>query len=282
MCCVAESMQKFVGAKLVRDGCRSIWCSECGPGVGWKLRKRLEKRYRLKRIKRAGMATLTCSPAIVGEDLEQQFSYVKAERLVSRFVRELRNVVGKAIAYFAVMEFHHKSKQIHFHLVLDDLGKLNKAQLKAMQDWCQEHMGTFDYKYMSCKRAVGYCLKYLTKGSHEQLPEWCLDYEGRIRPYSTSRGFWHDAKPRKQSEPTGKTRKERTLRYRIQKCKTAGVVGIKEAATEQGELVHRFAFTSSIPFEDWKLAALQVIPSDRLEEVARSRYSIWLEIVSVR
>ncbi|GJM23866.1 MAG: hypothetical protein DHS20C16_02810 [Phycisphaerae bacterium] len=278
MCCAAEGAQKPIGAKLVRDGCRSIWCAECGLGVGWKLRKRLEERYRVKRVRRAGMVTLTCSPAILGSDLQQQFEQVKAQRLVSRFVREFRRVVGKPIDYFSVMEFHHRSKQIHFHMALDDLGRLSKRKLIAMQDWCQEHMGTFDYKYMSREEAVGYCLKYLTKGSQDQLPEWCLDYKGRIRPFTASRGFWHDSKPRKQCEPTGKKRNERTLRYRIQRCKTAGVVGIKEAATEQGELVHRFGFTSSIPFEDWKLAALQVIPSDRLEEVARSRYSIWLEI----
>jgi len=278
MCSIAEKSQEVVGVKVVRSGCRSIWCPECGPGQGWRLRRRLEARYRAKQVHRVGFATLTCSPAILGDDLEQQFEYLKAHRLIARFVREVRRLVGRKMAYFSVMEFHHRSQQVHFHLMLDGLGRLDRSTLKALQDWCQIHMGTFDYKYVSRERAVGYCVKYLTKGSYERLPDWCLDYEGRIRPYTASHGFWHDTEPRENTEPTGQTRQERTLRYRIEKCGDEGVVCVRQCVKDDGELVQRYSFSSSESFDDWKQAAIDTVASDRLEEVSRSRYAIWLDV----
>jgi len=216
-----------------------------------------------------GFVTLTCSRAILGEELEGQFQAVKDRRLVSQFVRKFREVVGRRMAFLAIMEFHKKSKQAHFHLVLDGCARLPREALMELQAWCQEHMGTFDYKYMSSDRAVRYCLKYITKGAYEGLPEWCLDYKGRIRPYTASRGFWHDSKPRPEPESAGKSRVQRTLRVRIERCKDAGVIGLTETVAEDGAISQRYAFTLEMPFEVVRELAADVVQDESERELIR-------------
>lgn len=267
------------GCRLVRNGCRSVWCPTCGPVQGARLRERLIQRFKEREVSMVGFATLTCSPAVLGDDLEGQFLAVKDGRLVSRFVRLFRQVTGKDGSYLSVMEFHKKSGQVHFHVVLDGGGRLTREALVELQAWCQQHMGTFDYKYMASERAIRYCLKYITKGAYDGLPAWCLDFEGRIRPYTASHGFWHDGKPRKVSEPTGVKRAQRTLRVRIERCKDAGVIGLSESVTDDGEIVRRYSFYWSLAFEKVRELAAEVVQdASEREKVRTAKRGFWLSV----
>jgi hypothetical protein len=233
----------------------------------------LLERYQAKEVQRVGFATLTCSPSILGDDAEEQFRRVKADRLVARFVRLFREVVGQSAAYLSIMEFHKKSGQVHFHVALDNCGRLSRRSLARLQAWCQRHLGTFDYKYMASDRGVRYAVKYLTKGGYEGLPDWCLDYEGRLRPYSASRGFWHDSKPREKRETQGKERPQHTLRERFDRCEYAGVIGVRETVDEEGQVHRRYGYTWSVAFERVRELAAEVIGD--LTERARVQTARW-------
>ncbi len=205
---------------------------------------------------------------------------MKAERLVARFVRLFSTLAGRAVGYFAVMEFHKKSGQIHFHLALDGCGRVSRKAIHRLQSWCQAKMGTFDYKYMASDRAVRYCLKYLTKGASEQLPDWCWDYDGRIRSFTASGGFWHDRKKRPLSKREGKPRIQRTLRERLGRCERVGVVGIEENAVEGGAVRRRLAFVWRHAFEFVRDVASTFAQDDgRAIEKARSSFAIGLDEV---
>ncbi len=266
---------------IVRNGCRSIWCPRCGPGRGAKLRERLLTRYFVKGVGRVGFVTLTCSPKILGDELQSQFERVKSQRLVARFVRLFSKIVGRPVAYFSVMEFHKKSGQVHFHLALDDCGHVSRKNLAILQAWCQRNMGTFDYKHCPSSRAVRYCLKYLTKGAAEQLPDWCMDYRAPIRPFTSSRGFWHDGKKRIPKEKRGETRRIRTLRARFRGCEQAGTVGVEEHVDERGEVRRRFAFAWPEPFDWVRDLAASFIPAVDERQIAEARtcFAIGLEWV---
>ncbi len=187
---------EVIGVRLCRKGCDSFACKVCGPVAGLRLAERLTDRYKAAGVERIGFFTLTISDAVLPFGEKEQYRRIVEGRLIGEFMRKVRSVLGVCGPHFRVCEFGGKKNRLHFHLLVDDLRLIKPRRLKELQGWCQQHIGTMDYKYLPAKAGIRYACKYVTKGSRGQLPEFVLNASG-FKFYSVSRGFWmSDAKCR--------------------------------------------------------------------------------------
>lgn len=251
------------GVRICKTSCNSFACSDCGPLVGYQTRQRLLDRYASAGIDQVGLCTLTINDDVVAGTPEEQYAYIRDHRLIGDFVRHLRTALGVDVGYFRVCEFGKKTGRLHYHLLIDDLGRLHRDKLHALQDWSQRHLGTMDYKYRSVLRGVRYVCKYLTKGSDGSLPDFVLDMNG-FKFFSSSRGFWMTRRiPRERTKPAEPTkRNQRTLRVRLLACGES-VIGLAQSIDEHGERKHGFAFTLRVPLG--KLA--QILAEEAPEQI---------------
>ncbi len=233
-------------ARVCLEGCRSFACENCGPLVGLNLRDRLLARYEAAGVREVGLITLTISDKVLAPSSEEQYEAIRDQRLVGEFVRLLRHVTGVSAPYFRICEFGGKSNRLHYHLMVDGLGRLPLELLGRLQAWCQSHLGTMDYKYRPTKVGVRYVCKYVTKGSGESLPDFVLDRHG-FKFYSTSRGFWGKTEEERVASRHGVAREQRTLRVRLQRCGSRTVV-LSKVIAEDGSERKRFVASLEIPF----------------------------------
>ncbi len=261
----ARAEDGAVGVRLCMVGCGSLACPVCGPVAGLRLRDRLIARYKEAGVSQVGLVTLTISDQVLWMDASEQYESIRDRRLISEFIRFLRSVTGADGGYFRICEFGGKSNRLHYHLIVDNMGRLGREQLQRLQSWCQERLGTMDYKFRPVGVGVKYVCKYVTKGSTDTLPDFVLDANG-FKFYSTSRGFWLGEVnlKRERKQPT-ESRHQRPLRVRLTRCGD-GTVGLSEVISEDGELVRRFAFALPIPF-GCVMRILEQMPQDCVERV---------------
>jgi len=243
--------------KLVSCRCRGWMCPSCGGRRGYAFRARLDDRFEGREMAHVGLVTLTCSPYVLGGSQADQWRTVRNERLVSEFVREFRRVVGVAGDYVAVAEFQ-KSGRIHYHLLIDGVGRLDKRSIGVIQKWAQRRMGTFDYKYVDMKKGIGYVTKYLVKGG--TIPDWAIA-ESDFRMYSTSRGYWGEVvEGNGRGVRHGDRRENRPMVTRLAECgnRTAVIIGRRGSDREED---WQFEGVHDVPF--W--AVLEVVGADCIE-----------------
>ncbi|MCG8587009.1 MAG: hypothetical protein MI757_20070 [Pirellulales bacterium] len=188
--------------------CRKWFCEGCGPKLGKKLRGRLLDR--LEQFESVFGVTLTVDPNLFGT-AEQAWLYVMQNRLLSRYVRELKRR-GRlhSAAYFWVVEFQKGTEFAHWHLLLDasriefgelvevwsrfrpnDAGGLDTKVTAQNYHGQAPAFGSVRFTVRGDSRRAGfYASKYLVKFPKDGFPDWVLDRQGRMPRYGRSRGFF--------------------------------------------------------------------------------------------
>ena len=191
--------------------CRCRLCKDCGPVMGYQLRRELIPR--LGRWASTMLITVTVDQSLFANP-EGAYRYVRDNRLVGRLVRELRKrkLIAEHGEYFAVVEFHKKGGWPHWHILVDarfiDHGTVGAVWDRFRPGGVARVEGRpgFGFVFLrsrgfgSSEHAANYASKYLVKGPGGDWPEWVLDYDGRIALYSASRGFW-GRKPKRVEAP---------------------------------------------------------------------------------
>lgn len=279
--------------KIGGCGCRSRFCEDCAVPLGLNLRRRLLKV--LMTFSSVQMWTLTVDPKLFSSPYEC-YEYVRSRRCVAELVRELRKRgVLSSGRYFVVCEFQRNGMP-HWHLILDsrhvpfdlvcEVWNRYRPKDAGPREGNRPGFGGVRFSkvdFESVEHAVNYVVKYIIKTPVDGWPAWVLEYEGQLRRYSASRGFWGDSDPAKRPiEPTPldesearflrmvgekieelQTEEEKaaseggvqkqiralTIRQRIDRCGSSTVVmECTEHVLGDGEVVERKRFLCRVPF----------------------------------
>jgi len=216
--------------KLALSPCRctSQFCDRCALPHAIKWRERL--RPALKKWQAVSMLTLTLDPSKF-DGPEQAFREVGKKRWVAECIRKLnRKNLLKSTSWVYALEFH-KSGWPHWHVLVEtpfiDKHKLQAAWARG-NCWVSRSRG-----FKNSNHAVHYVTKYAIK-SDAGFPEWVLNYKGKLRRLSTSRGLC-PAEPRPAPKYASKPRSKQIVRtpgQRRNSClKTCRLVSVSDDGT---------------------------------------------------
>ena len=202
------------------------------------------------------MLTLTVDPQLF-DDPEEAHRYVQGKRrAISELVRALResgHLLGEH--YFCAIEWQKDTEMAHYHLLLEaefipfplicEIWNRNRPKDAGPIVGKRPGFGSVrfsDDKAYDGTHAAFYATKYLLKIPEHGFPDWVLDYEGRIKRYTTSKGFWssidheptepntgelrepvpvEEGQPSSDSDqdpPPTSRRQLRTIRERLKRC----------------------------------------------------------------
>ncbi|MCA9092040.1 MAG: hypothetical protein KDA68_01025 [Planctomycetaceae bacterium] len=160
------------------------------------------------------MWTLTIDPTLFSGP-EEAFRYVREHRCSAEFVRFLhRHGYLNSPRFFYVVEWH-KNGYVHYHLLIDTNYVPHSVARDAWNRfrpvWCAPVQGSrpgfgsvwFSKRdFESSSHAIGYVTKYLVKPPRHPYPEWVMNFNGRIKKYGLSHGFWkQDSHPQNHVGP---------------------------------------------------------------------------------
>jgi hypothetical protein len=231
------------------------------------------------------MWTFTVDPARFNGPLGA-YRHVMKERIFSRLVGEL-NKRGYLHSgrYFWVMETH-KNGWPHWHLLIDasfvPFGDVAEIWNRIGAGDAKELFGRIQFSkgrnadkgaFDNAMHAAFYAMKYVVKEPEQGWPDWLLDYEGNVKRFSPSHGFYAscteqiddttlqietcdgeilefdtgcqqdvtDAKANKQElKERGPYKRTQSIRIRVGQCGDAGLIYFKKgnAWAFLGRLAH--------------------------------------------
>ena len=198
-------LKEFVGFEVRACRCKSRFCPRCGPAMGYALRRRVQAA--LKQWASLQMWTLTVDPTLFDGPAEA-WEYLRSNRCISRWVRELRSKGHLTGRYFCVVEFH-KSGWPHFHILVESdyvpFDVACRAWDRFRPSWAPKQDGTGKderpgfgiirfskgkREFRSREHAANYATKYVIKTPDYGWPDWVLQSTGRVVRFTTSRGFF--------------------------------------------------------------------------------------------
>jgi len=159
------------------------------------------------------MVTLTVDPQLF-PDPESAHRYVHEKRAISVLVNALRKA-GVLLGghYFCVVEWQKKSEMAHYHLLVEaeripfgllcELWNRNRPKSAGPITGNRPGFGSVRFSKPNFKNnlhAACYATKYLIKHPKDGYPDWVMKYQGRIKRYTTSHGFWKSAEQVEQIE----------------------------------------------------------------------------------
>lgn len=244
------------------------------------------------------MWTLTIDPELFDSSLEA-YNHVRHVRAISKLVAELdkRNRLHSP-QYFVAIEWQ-KIGMVHYHLLLDTTnishelvtklwGKFRPANAGPVKDNRSPFGHVFYSKihFESAKGAAGYLCKYLIKHPEHGYPDWVLDYDGQVRRYQTSKGFFPDPRAGEieadetadiettpdddQETEEQQTKPRRTIRERLEECKQNSVLMfVSEEHQDDGTFKIKRQFIAELP------ATLEVIAAQLMKPYTGSRIAIY-------
>lgn len=268
--------------------CSSWFCDGCCESKGIAVQRRL--RPVLETFKGVMMWTFTLDPELF-ETPEEAFRFVRHKRCISELMRTLRERgYLHSDRYFYVVEFQKESQQAHWHLLMDatyipkevvqEIWDRFRPKSAGPKPANRPGLGMVRYsapRFKSRVHAANYATKYLTKPPRDGYPDWVLDYEGYVRRYDVSRGFWASVEadtdgdggtdaPAPWDEPTageadpegcdGNVKEPRkapgevsTIRDRLEKCgRKTFIIGRENVEYSNG---HRETLTRFIVILKW-------------------------------
>lgn len=247
--------------ELMPCKCRSRFCSRCALGLGLELRTRVTPV--LRDFNGVLMVTLTFDPEVFDGNPVQCFEYVRDHRVISEFVRRLKEEVHSR-RYFCVVEWQKETEFPHFHICLDanfidfetlcrawnSVGPGGLTRMRLRRTGLGSIRFTKKDGFESRDHAIHYLLKYIIKIPEHGFPDWVLDYDGNVVRYQVSKGFFGTTSEKK--EKTEKEVKERrrkpTVRERIAECGSRAVIlSVCEVMLPDGEIKKRVDFLWSAP-----------------------------------
>lgn len=272
--------------------CKSLFCEHCCQWQGRQIRERLAKV--VETWQSPFMLTLTIDPTLF-DDPESAHRYVMRKRAISELIRALRDrgyLNGKH--YFCVVEWQKKSQMAHYHLLVDanripwdvicELWNRNRPADAGPVVGKRPGFGSVRFSkptFKSSLHAARYATKYLIKHPENGYPDWVLDYEGRIKRYVTSHGFWKSvehAEPiertQSESQPECETEAEvpnepmqkvrlRSVRERLERCcKEAVLIRVIRRSDDDGEEVEERRFFSACAENFAVIRRLLSVPVD--------------------
>lgn len=164
------------------------------------------------------MLTLTVDPKQF-DGPEEAFRWIKDKRKVAELIRKLnRDGRIKTREFTQTIEFHENGWP-HYHILVESRF-VEKHYLQNA--WKIGHVWISKNDFEDVGHAINYATKYIVKTDADDgfaFPEWVLQYRGKIRRFSTSRGLCKTRKVVKK-EPSGKTRENpfRTAKQITAKC----------------------------------------------------------------
>ncbi len=241
---------------LKKDGCKSRFCPECGPLLGYRLRESM--RREAAAFKKPMLLSLTIDRhgTTTGNgfsDPKAAYDYVREGRYIARLMRQL----GIRL-WICVLECQSKTGEgwPHWHLLVDavDLphGRLPKKLLERMwklwrDTWMIGGLDVEAVKFNDRNHAIFYISKYLIKQPERGWPEWILDAR-HVRLVSCSRALnalVGDGDGRAKKDEVGEDaekpeRKRRSTAERVSRCGMATKVLEESVDHETGEVSTRY------------------------------------------
>lgn len=277
--------------------CKTRFCKHCCTGMGLRLYHKILPV--VATFTHLQMWTFTIDPTLF-DSSEEAYLYVRDRRAISLLIGKLFKLGHlHTRRFFSVLEWQ-KNGMVHYHVLLDarfipfsvvrDIWNTNRPKCAGPVEGERPGFGSIQFSpdlhcFDSPEHAAHYACKYLIKHPSHGYPRWVLDFQGTIRRYATSRGFFPEEekdateekaispKVRKDKgpqhrddcfcpecrgdEPERTNRKRSTLRQRIAKCKDDAVVlEVRETILPDGEVIETKRFMRNLNAPFWLVEKL--------------------------
>lgn len=172
-------------------------------------------RLKAKRLKARGVPNLmnwrfiTCT--VADRSVSPLTVYLRGKDKMRRFLAKWRECLGavsdsfigplqeheRRMRWFWKLELHEDGYP-HWHLLIDYLEKIPQEFFEEIESWWG--LGRVNIGRVR-RKEMHYVFKYVCKGG-TSIPDWILDYPGRIRCVQASEGFFTgERREAKDSEP---------------------------------------------------------------------------------
>jgi hypothetical protein len=185
---------------MCQSSCKCRFCPKCAKALGVEIRRKLW--IVLASFLNIQMWTLTVDPKLFTTELGA-YRHVMKRRMMALLCSELhRRGYLHSRRYFWVLETHENG-WVHFHLLLDasyvpfaDVceiwNRLGNGDPHKLFGRVQFSKGRGGKKgaFESAMHAAFYAMKYVVKEPENGWPEWLLNYDGNVKRFSPSQGFY--------------------------------------------------------------------------------------------
>lgn len=123
--------------------------------------------------------------------------YQRGKDRLRRFTEKWRDALGREVRWLWKLEMHEDGFP-HWHMLVDYTQKIPPEFFGEVASWWG--LGRVNIGRVR-KKEMHYVFKYVCKGG-QSIPDWVLDFPGRIRCVQASRGFFTtEAREAKREEP---------------------------------------------------------------------------------
>lgn len=153
-------------------------------------------RIKARRLQKAGLPDFTnwrfITLTAANRAISPQAAYQTGKDRMRRFLARFRQALGYSFRWCWKLEFHDDG-YAHWHLLVDYTKRIPREMLPNLEKWW--NLGRVNVRRVK-GRDIRYVFKYVSKAP-EDLPQWVLEFEGTMRVFQTSRGFYTAKPPRK-------------------------------------------------------------------------------------
>ena len=159
-------------------------------------------RLKARRLQRAGLPDMTnwrfVTLTVASRTISPEQAYQLGKARLRRFLARFRQAIGHEFKWCWKLEFHEDG-YAHWHLLIEYTKRFPEDMLQVLEKWWG--LGRINVKRV-LQRDLFYVFKYVAKGL-EDLPAWVENFQGRLRVFQGSKGFFLYAQHReaKKQEP---------------------------------------------------------------------------------